>query len=217
MKGSKDMIKGKVYDTIGSGRAVVVRYINSKEVIILFEETGCERTCQSSHLRAGTVKDPLKPSVYGVGFIGCGQYKPTGNNKKTPEYRAWTGMLERCYSDKSIEVNPTYAGCTVCDEWHNFQYFAEWFCARYKDGYELDKDIKISGNKTYSPETCLLVSKIENVVEARAKRYTFKTPKNKRRVVVRNLSDFCRRLGLHNSAMSRVANGKRHQHKGWTI
>lgn len=58
-------------------------------------------------------------------------------------------------------VHPTYKGCTVCDEWHNFQVFAKWYDENYylldDQRTELDKDILIKGNKTYSPETCVFV------------------------------------------------------------
>lgn len=66
-------------------------------------------------------------------------------------------MLNRCYSGKY----PTYEDCYVCEEWLNYQNFAEWF---YQNYYEvdneimnLDKDILYKGNKVYSPETCVFV------------------------------------------------------------
>ena len=70
-------------------------------------------------------------------------------------------MLQRCYDDKYQERRPTYKGCEVCEEWHNFQAFAEWYEKNY---YEvpnekmcLDKDILLHGNKIYSRDTCLIV------------------------------------------------------------
>ena len=70
-------------------------------------------------------------------------------------------MLERCYDPNYKEKYPSYIGCRVCDEWLNFQNFAEWFENNYYevDGEKihLDKDILIKGNKIYSPKTCLLV------------------------------------------------------------
>lgn len=73
---------------------------------------------------------------------------------------AWVGMIERCYDNKYHIKKPTYKGCTVCDEWLNFQNFAKWYTEHEYygiSGYQLDKDILITGNKKYSPETCELV------------------------------------------------------------
>ena len=32
-------------------------------------------------------------------------------------YAAWTDMLRRCYSKKSLESRPSYIGTSVCSEW----------------------------------------------------------------------------------------------------
>ena len=58
---------------------------------------------------------------------------------------------------KGQEKQPSYIGCLVDEEWHNFQNFAEWFEDNYVEGWHLDKDILIKGNKIYSPETCCFV------------------------------------------------------------
>lgn len=74
-------------------------------------------------------------------------------------------MMERCYSDKYHEYQPTYKDCHVCDEWHNFQSFADWFEDNYpKCGgdYQIDKDFKVMRNKTYSPDNCLFLSRKVN-------------------------------------------------------
>ena len=70
-------------------------------------------------------------------------------------------MLGRCYNEYNLKRRPTYKGCEVCDEWLNFQNFAEWFDNNYytidNEAVCLDKDILIKGNKTYSPEACVFV------------------------------------------------------------
>lgn len=103
--------------------------------------------------------------VFGVGVYEKGRHKASVNGKHTKAYHAWRNMLERCYSASLHELRPTYMGCSVCDEWLKFQSFAEWYYDNYpQDGksYHLDKDLKILGNKIYSPETCLFVPKIVN-------------------------------------------------------
>ena len=97
--------------------------------------------------------------IYGVGYNSKREHKSSIDSKVTPAYRAWRSMLERCYSAKLHERCPTYIGCSVANEWHDFQDFADWFVGHryYGLGYDLDKDILSPGNKVYSPETCCLV------------------------------------------------------------
>lgn len=45
-----------------------------------------------------------------------------------------------------------------------FSNFAEWFDKHHVEGWELDKDILVSGNRTYSPETCCFVPHEINVL-----------------------------------------------------
>ena len=96
-----------------------------------------------------------KRTARGVGFIGEGIYSPQDNAKKA--YKVWFSMLTRCYSNKYQKQKPTYIGCSVCEEWHNFQNFAKWFYDNYVEGFQLDKDILKPNNKIYSKETCVFV------------------------------------------------------------
>ena len=115
---------------------------------------------EAGSIRKGYMKDLTQPSVYGVGTHGEGVFR-----KRTHKllYRKWSDMLMRCYSEKYLTKYPTYGGCSVCEEWLNFQVFAVWAQENCVEGYELDKDIKVKGNKIYSPETCLFVSKQDNM------------------------------------------------------
>jgi hypothetical protein len=77
-----------------------------------------------------------------------------------PPYATWTQMLTRCYSERYIKATPTYKDCVVCDEWKRYSNFEKWFkdtSNGYRDGYCLDKDIIVKGNKVYSPDTCCFV------------------------------------------------------------
>lgn len=67
-------------------------------------------------------------------------------------------MLKRVYSVDHLTKHPTYKGCSVCTEWHNFQVFAKWFSlSNHKYGWHLDKDVVVKGNKHYSPEFCSFI------------------------------------------------------------
>lgn len=67
-------------------------------------------------------------------------------------------MLVRCYSAASQVNNPTYVGCSVCEEWLTFSNFKCWMETQDHEGNQLDKDLLFQGNKVYSPETCIFVS-----------------------------------------------------------
>ena len=77
-------------------------------------------------------------------------------------YRAWKNMIERCYSTKYQERQPSYIGCTVSEEWLTFSNFRAWMMTQDWQDNQLDKDLLIEGNKIYSPETCVFVSQTVN-------------------------------------------------------
>lgn len=152
-------------------------------------------------------KDRLNPSIYGVGFIGIGKFKSCKGKSKSKIYQTWQHMLARCYCNKTQKIQPTYIGCTVCIEWHNFQNFAEWHQKNYIDGFFLDKDIKRPGNKVYSPDNCLFVpSSINNLLtDCRSSRGEFPigayfNKKSKRYRAQIRIDGECVHLGLFKTA-----------------
>lgn len=66
-------------------------------------------------------------------------------------------MIRRCYCEKNLTRKPAYRGCTVCTKWLNYSTFKEWFDLNYIEGYAIDKDILVEGNREYSPEKCCFV------------------------------------------------------------
>ncbi|QFP93557.1 hypothetical protein [Edwardsiella phage vB_EtaM_ET-ABTNL-9] len=155
----KNMV-GKVYKTNGGTDCTIIEYTNSKDIKVRFnDEHGYTTKAVLSSLKEGSVRNPYDKTVAGVGYIGVGKYKPSYGGKATVAYEHWRSMLLRCYCERSKSNGPTYRGCTVCDEWLNFQNFARWYYSqKFKEcGYHLDKDILLKGNKHYSPETCCLV------------------------------------------------------------
>lgn len=102
--------------------------------------------------------------MYGIGYNSKGVYKKSDKGIHKSVYTCWKGMFERCYNKKRHKKHPSYIGCSVCKEWHDFQKFAEWYEVFYIEGWCLDKDILIKGNKIYSPETCCFVPNEVNVV-----------------------------------------------------
>jgi len=115
------------------------------------------------------VKNPMYPNRFG-GVIGQGKYssgigytKDKGSNYSL-YYKLWICMLQRCNSDK--EIFKTYNNVKICDEWMNFQNFAEWvennnwIPVESKLTITIDKDIYSDSDiRIYSPSTCCIIPK----------------------------------------------------------
>ena len=152
----------KTKESLGGYTIIIIEDNENNNLIIEFQdEYKYRKKCAYKEFKNGSIKNPYHPSVYNMGYMGVGEYKSKINGKQTKEYEIWRQMLRRCYDYKFQEKQPTYKGCYVCEEWLNFQNFAEWY---YNNLYncngeklQLDKDIFIKNNKEYSPETCLLV------------------------------------------------------------
>lgn len=145
----------------------VLKINSSMDIELKSVDTGFKTSVVVSQIVRKCVKDPEAPAVYGVGCVGVGIYKPTtknGNNsKKTRAYMKWYAMMERCYSDKLHARHPCYKDCEVCEEWQNFQNFADWYYENCPDqSLDLDKDLIDPNNRLYSPEKCSFISPKQN-------------------------------------------------------
>lgn len=211
------MIKGERYETKSFGAIEIVEYRGAFDVLIRFIDTGYQVVTNAGNIRKGCIKDKLKRTVYGVGFFGDGPHKSSEKRKPNPAYKAWQAMMQRCYDSAYHVHRPTYIGCSVCDEWHNFQRFADWFYENYpNDGvkYQLDKDSVKKGNKIYSPSTCAFMTLADNTTLAHARTYKLISPKGDI-INILNMSDFCRDNNLCSSSMVKLFNGRLKTYKGW--
>lgn len=97
--------------------------------------------------------------IMGVGYNSGGNYKTKENGERLKAYQIWMDMIRRCYGENRQVRDLSYAGCSVTEEWHDYQVFAKWFSEhKYSDlGYQLDKDLLFEGNKIYSPDFCCFV------------------------------------------------------------
>ena len=161
----KDCV-GKVCKSKLSGDFKIVKYNDSGNVEIQFINTGFETSVQLTNIRNGEIKDPYLPSVFGVGMLGT-KYPSKVNGVETKEYMLWKDMLKRCYNDSFKKKNPTYEGCEVSDNFKSYEYFYEW-CHKQigfdNEGWQLDKDLLIKGNKVYSEDSCVFVPKDINLL-----------------------------------------------------
>lgn len=163
--GKHNIIKVGDFFKTNNGDCYVVDYKDNRNVFIDFVGyEGLTYKVNADDLRKGAVKNYYKPDVFGKGHFGIGKYRSVVEGKATEEYQAWSGLMERGHCPKFKEKHPPYKDCTVCEEWDNFQVYAEWHTSQkfYGYGYVLDKDLLVRGNKHYSPETCTLLPKSIN-------------------------------------------------------
>ena len=154
----KDCV-GKVCKSKSSGDFKILKYNDGGNVEIQFVKTGYETVARLGHIKSGGVKDHYSPSVYGVGILG-NKYQSKVSGVLTKEYILWKHMLERCYSAALKKKYPTYKDCEVSDNFKSYEYFYEW-CNKQigfgNDGWQLDKDLLVKGNKVYSESTCVFI------------------------------------------------------------
>jgi hypothetical protein len=165
IKRPKSSKLGEVYTTTEGYKIQVVEYFNSQNVSVAFEDGFVLRNRSYLNIKQGEVKNPNHRSVHRIGYFGIGKYIVKENRVY---FNKWKEMIRRCYSERHQERQPTYKECTVAEEWHNFQIFAEWMESNYNpkimQGWQLDKDILVKGNKVYSPETCCFVPSEVNLL-----------------------------------------------------
>lgn len=165
IKGHPDISKiGEIKNNSKGTPMKIIAYRNSEDIDVQFQDKFyyIKEHQTYSNFKSGAIKNPYDKTVFNVGYLGVGrhkiQYPETMTNTKV--YMSWKNMLDRCYCERHKEKNPCYFEIsTVCEEWHNFQNFADWYEEHeYEtDGrLHLDKDIKYPGNTVYSPQTCLL-------------------------------------------------------------
>lgn len=169
---SKTRFKVNSIHAINSGETVtVLDYIDARNIVIAFNDSRQHVvTVSAGNLTKGRVKNPYHPNVFKMGYIGVGAHAACINRIHTPAYKAWKSMLMRCYCEKSLNRTSVYHGCSVCNEWLDFQVFADWYVnhEHYHLGYCLDKDLLVPGNKVYSPSTCSLVpQELNNILSDR--------------------------------------------------
>lgn len=121
-------------------------------------ECGNETTVRKENLRSGNT-------------TSCGCWKKQnyklinlkhGHNKKdhrSPIYRVWSTMLERCRNPKNQSFKDYGArGIQVCERWHKFANFLADMGERPSDGHSIDR---IDNDGNYEPSNCKWSTRIE--------------------------------------------------------
>lgn len=165
---------------------------------------------QKSNLIRCLFKSPYRKLSHG-GHFGVGPYKESQKSYGVLVYSVWSHMMKRCYS----QSDPSYAlygakGVSVCEEWHCYQLFADWYVKNIpkSDGcLQLDKDLLSGVVKIYSPETCCFLTAKENSLVSNAKYYKVSVNGGDYKYV-HSLRAFAIENGIQQSYLCNVALGK---------
>ena len=170
--------EGKVFKTKNYGDVVVLDYYNARDVTIKFLNTGNVRKTGTSELKKGEIRDNEAFPVYIVGIMDV----PNEARRNVPipkEYSIWNGVRHRCYNENIRHLTPSYQEAEMSENFKRYSYFKEW-CNKQigfdQDGWQLDKDILIKGNKLYSEATCCFVPPEINTLILKADRIRGKYP-----------------------------------------
>lgn len=84
----KQEVLGKKFITNEGYEVTIVDYENNRNVTIEFEN-GYRCIHELVVIKRGNVKNPYHRSMYGVGYIGEGDYPISEGNKRTKCYHTW--------------------------------------------------------------------------------------------------------------------------------
>lgn len=217
---------GKRFKNKQGDWATIIEYVNASKIVIEFDGYPDKlKITNSSALRSGSFKNNYKPTICGMGYIGDGWASISKRSAESLVYDVWVNMLSRCYDDYTQSQQPAYIGCSVDERWHSLEVFAHWYLNHpfRGEGFHLDKDLLVKGNRVYSEEVCTLippevnaalsikpspksglpigVNKIDNGYVARlctgeTREYLgyYKTPEEAHEVYVKAKEDYIRRL-----------------------
>ncbi|MEG2347270.1 MAG: hypothetical protein RSB50_06270 [Cetobacterium sp.] len=177
---------GSVWKTRNCGDLEIIAKeygVNGGYTVRFVEDHTVIKNVNSSNILKGTIHNPNKRTVLGVGYLGQGKFTSgDGKGGHNKLYKLWFSMLCRCYDTEYLKRFPTYVGCSVDERWHNYQNFCEdikhikgydlWEKEHRK--YHLDKDLKTKGNKIYSKDTCEFVYYIDNIRDGLSRRASTK-------------------------------------------
>lgn len=151
-------------------------------------------------------------------------------------YGLWYSMLRRCYDidQQQRTRGKGYAGCTVCERWMILSNFANdikkldgYESWRDCNGYCLDKDTIVPGNKEYSPIRCHFILYTENIREANKRTESIKAAQESNKTVYYLKKDgvtlvfdsesaACKYLGVKKCSVSSCRRRNR-RCKGYTV
>lgn len=197
MKDCENKYLGEIKRMNCGAMAKIIRYASSRDIDVEFEDGYISKNKSYHNFKNGQITNPRYPTVCGVGYLD-GETIKNEFGETLNSYHVWRNMLDRCYNKKCCNYkNYGAVGVTVCEEWKSYAVFKEWFNDNYyeldDERVELDKDILIDGNNIYSPNTCIFVPIIINLmfkghkrkndlpkgIKRKGKKYTARITKHK--------------------------------------
>lgn len=86
-------------------------------------------------------------------------WRTTHGLSKTPEYRAWSSMWQRCTNPKNVRYARYGArGVTICDRWQSFENFLADMGPRPSVGHSVDRN---DNDGNYEPSNCRWATRSE--------------------------------------------------------
>lgn len=144
--------------TVNDGELVITRYVDYDHREVQFIKYPYTTTTTVSNIRGKQIKNRMKPSVCGVGYIG--DESILSHPPLPREKNLWNARMRLCYHPKG----EYFGRVTVDPEWHSRANFVKWL--REQPNYtewlngklDLDRNVKATGpNPNYSPENCCLI------------------------------------------------------------
>lgn len=172
------MTDKRVKDITGQqfGSLTAMKFIHVKNRMAYWEyrcKCGVSKTIRANTVTYQAKKYSDDPEFPSCGCVELARKTRHGYRKVKdthPAYRAYRGMMTRCYNKDSQGYQWYGAqGVTVCEEWkNNPQAFVEWaITSGWKPGLHIDKDILCKEKgiipHIYSPDTCQWVPAKVNV------------------------------------------------------
>ena len=81
---------GEIRENTNGTKMKIIKYIRSDNIFVEFQDE-CKYivNCQYKEFKLGKIKNPYDKKVFGVGYLGVGNYLPYKDKGKTTVYRDW--------------------------------------------------------------------------------------------------------------------------------
>ena len=123
---------------LGEYEFVIIEYNKRSDVWIQFQDEYRAKVHTTyQHCVEGGVVNPYAPSVFGVGYMGQGEYKSSINGEQTKEYLEWRSFIQRGCDKEYKRLHPTYEDVSVEEYLYNFQNYCVW---REQNYYEIGEE-----------------------------------------------------------------------------
>lgn len=143
---------------VHDGELIITRYVDYDRREVRFTNFPFTTITGTRQIKAKTVKNKMKPSVCGVGYIGDESIliSPPLEREKV----LWNNRIRLCYHPSG----KYYGRVTVDPQWHSRANFIAWLRSQpnYQEwldgGLDLDRNLKATTpNPSYTPENCCLI------------------------------------------------------------